>query len=90
MAGLADRNPAGELRARKLRLKAQQNIAARELGLPAPKQFPHHALHEITLGRAWCEFLADDDAQPGLCLAVGAHVQHEVRSATPGPQSKNG
>jgi hypothetical protein len=36
MAGLADRNPAGELRARKLRLQAQQNIAARELGLPAP------------------------------------------------------
>ena len=59
-------------------------------GLPAAEQFPHHAFHEIALGGARCELLADDDAQPGLLLAVGAHVQHEMRTATPGPQSKNG
>ncbi len=90
MAGLADCQPAGVLRARKLCLQPQQNVAASELGLPAPKQFPHHALHEISLGCAWRELLADDNAQPGLSQAVGAHIQHKVRSAAPGPQSKNG
>lgn len=85
-----DGTATAELGAWKFCLQTKQDVAARELVLPLPEQFPHQSLDQVALRGACRELLPDHDAEPRGCPTVVAYVQHEVLTATTGPQSKNG
>jgi hypothetical protein len=71
-------------------LQAQQYVAPGQVLTALAEQLARHALHQVALSRARRELLADHHAKPAFRTVIGAHVEHEMRAAPPGPQSKNG